>query len=512
MILGQSSPQHAALLAKAGRSTLDDIFRRAAVRRPDEVALADPPNADAVTGAEPRRLTYAQADRMITAVAGRLRHLGLQPDQIVGLQMASTVDAIVTLLGVLRAGLIAMPLPLLWRQADCAAALNRVGARALIVSGRIGAVDHCALAMEVAAEVFQIRQVCGFGPGVADGVVDFSDLYAADAPQAPPAVARAVNPAAHVAVITWDVCADGLVPVARNHFELLAAGAAIALESRIEQNAVLLTSLALPSFAGLALAVLPWLLVGGTLALHHPFDGEVFLAQCRAEQAAVAIVPAPLALRLGETSALARRDGIRTLIAAWRAPERIASSPNWRDGAISLVDVPVFGETALFAARRGVNGRPVPFALGAVTAPRGAAGALQVIELARTPAGTLAARGLLVPKFPLPFEVDVAGKPALAVGIDGFADTGYPCAIDAAGRALTISGSPAGIVGVGGYRFGQNALGEIAATAAPGSRVMVRPDPIAGQRLAGAAADRTRVHGELAQRGINPLIVTAFRP
>jgi hypothetical protein len=73
MIIGQSSPQHAAMLAKAGRSSIDDIFRRAVARRPDAVALADPPNAAAVTGAEPRRLTFAQADRMITAVAGRLR-------------------------------------------------------------------------------------------------------------------------------------------------------------------------------------------------------------------------------------------------------------------------------------------------------------------------------------------------------------------------------------------------------------------------------------------------------
>ena len=171
MILGQSSPQHAAMLAKAGRSTLDDVFRRAVTRRPDAIALADPPNAAAVTGSEPRRLTYAQADRMITAVAARVRHLGLQADQVVGLQMANTVDAVVTLLGVLRSGLIAMPLPLLWREADCVGALKRVGARAFIVSGRIGAVDHCALAMNVAAEAFQIRQVGGFGAGLADGVI-----------------------------------------------------------------------------------------------------------------------------------------------------------------------------------------------------------------------------------------------------------------------------------------------------------------------------------------------------
>ncbi len=46
--------------------------------------------------------------------------------------MPNTVDSVLTLLGVLRAGLIAMPLPLLWRRADAVAALSRVGAKALI--------------------------------------------------------------------------------------------------------------------------------------------------------------------------------------------------------------------------------------------------------------------------------------------------------------------------------------------------------------------------------------------
>jgi hypothetical protein len=456
MILGQSSPQHAAMLAKAGRSTLDDVFRRALARRPDAVALIDPPNAVAVTGAEPRRLTYVQADRMIDAVAARLRRLGLQTDQVVGLQMANTVDAVVTLLGVLRAGLIAMPLPLLWRQADCAAALGRVGARALIVSGRIGAVDHCELAMHVAAEVFPIRQVGGFGPGLADGVIGFDDLYAETVPAVPPEVTRQVNPAAHMAIITWDVGAEGPVPVARSHFELLAAGAAVALEGRVEPNAVILSSLALPSLAGLALGIIPWLLVGGTLVLHHPFDDQVLLAQCRAERPATVVAPAVLAQRVG--SALSRRDGVKTLIAAWRAPDEIASSSTWADLAISLVDVAVFGESALFAVRRDGHGEPARLALGPVTTPRGASDALHVVELARTAAGTIAVRGTQVPRFPVPPEIDMAAKPAFPVDAEGYADTGYPCTIDPATQTLSIAG---GAAGIDRYRDARRALAAV---------------------------------------------------
>jgi hypothetical protein len=293
----------------------------------------------------------------------------------------------------------------------------------------------------------------------------------------------------------------------------MAAGAAVALESRVEQNAIILTSLALPSLAGLALAVIPWLLIGGTLALHHPFDHEAFLRQIRDEQCGTVVVPAALALRLDESGALSlgRRGAVRTIVAAWRAPERMAGSASWNDAAIGLVDVPVFGETAVLAARRPAGGRPAPLMLGPVAAPRGAPGALHVGEISRTEAGTVAVRGPLVPKFPLPPEVDAAATPAFAVGADGFADTGYACVVDPATRALAIGGPPVGLVGIGGYRFAQQALADIAAAAEPGSRIMAQADGLSGQHLVGIAANDARMREELGARGINPLITAAFK-
>ena len=52
-----------------GRATLDGMLRQAARRRPDEVALLDPPNRESFTDGRPRDLTYAQADRMVSAIA-----------------------------------------------------------------------------------------------------------------------------------------------------------------------------------------------------------------------------------------------------------------------------------------------------------------------------------------------------------------------------------------------------------------------------------------------------------
>ena len=75
MILGDPIGRPAAS-AIGTRATLDELFRWAAIRRPNSVALIDPPNRTSITDGEPKHLTYAQADRMIAAIAGRLRRLG----------------------------------------------------------------------------------------------------------------------------------------------------------------------------------------------------------------------------------------------------------------------------------------------------------------------------------------------------------------------------------------------------------------------------------------------------
>src|SRR5438067_2491515 len=69
----------------AVRATLDHLFRRALERRPDALALIDPPDRAAVTDGPVRRLTYAQADRAISALAARLRTFGLPTDSVVAI-------------------------------------------------------------------------------------------------------------------------------------------------------------------------------------------------------------------------------------------------------------------------------------------------------------------------------------------------------------------------------------------------------------------------------------------
>src|SRR5262249_59680547 len=138
----------------------------------------------------------------------------------------NAVEWVVSVRAMLGAGVMGMPVPLLWRRGEIRRALTQAGARALIVSGRIGDQDHFEIALQAASDVFSIRYVCGFGPQPPDGVVGFDDLFAAQTIDPLPSIndERDPPPSAHLAVVTFDVSAEGLVPVARSHAELVAGG------------------------------------------------------------------------------------------------------------------------------------------------------------------------------------------------------------------------------------------------------------------------------------------------
>ena len=271
-------------------ATLDDLFRRAGVRHPDALALADPPNRDAFAWGAPRKLSFAQADRAISACAARLRGLGLQTDSIAAMHLPNTAESIITFLGVLRAGMIAAPLPLLWRKAEIVSALGRLGAKAIVTCSRIGTEEQAEIAMQSAAELFSVRHVCGFGHGLPDGLVSLDDIFSSDGAVAvSPRIGRDTSAAA----ITFNVDAAGFVPVSRSHFELVAGGLEIVRATGAAADAPLLSAIPITSFAGIALAMMPWLLCGGALHPHHGFEVEAFAAQCREVPEGTLVLPAP---------------------------------------------------------------------------------------------------------------------------------------------------------------------------------------------------------------------------
>lgn len=482
---------------------LDAMLKAHAARTPDAIALIDPPDCERFTGEAPRRFSYAQADRAVGAIAARLREIGLAPGTVVGLQMPNVGASILTLLAIMRAGMVAAPLPLLWRRSDCVAALSESGARAIVTCGRVAGFDHAALALEIAAELFPIRAVCGFGCAAADGIIPLEDLLPG-ADEHPDAILFQDTGSAPFALVTFEMTADGVVPVARDAAQLLTSGRLVRQRGGIGPNAVILSTLPATTFAGLSAALVPWLLSGRTLVLHQAFDPDVLRDQIERERCDTLVVPDAMLPGLCASGWLGP-GAVRSVIAVWRAPERLSAAPQWTDLDVTLVDVAAFGETALLAARRPPGGRTQAWPTGPLAIANGGP---ECAHVAMTAAGTLGVRGALSALPFAPFGTDAAADPAAG---SGHVDTGYPCRMVADEDALIVTAPPAGLIAVGGYRFATHDLQHMVRGIDGSSVLAALPHAVAGHRLAGHATDPVTIRGMLEQMGINPLLTAAFR-
>jgi hypothetical protein len=486
--------------------TLDGLFRRILARRPDAPALLDPLNKHRVTGQPPKRLTFAQADRAISALSAHFIEAGLPNNSVIAVQLPNTVEFMLTVLAAHRAGLVVALLPLLWRQAELTVALNRTGARAIVTAGKIDGVSHADLAMNAAAEAFSIRHVCGFGNELPEGMASLDVALETQS-----ATTRAVvQDGRKAAMVSFDVTADGFRPVPRTHLNLIAGGLALSLESDVPQGSTLMSAFAPSSFAGLTSSLVIWLLSGGTLALHHPFDSDVLEQQINEHACETLIAPAQLALRLAEIDMASRLPSLRDVIGLWRAPEQVASSAAWTAAQVTLTDVYLFGEAGLFSARRAADGAPAPILPGPHGAPRDVPGSSIAGEILLTPRGTLALRGPMVtPAAYAP--APPASDSLLAQPPRDYVDTDYAARLDRSSGAICITAPPSGIMAVGGYRFLSQDLQEWARRLGPGALLTALPDRLSGHRLAGRAQDNARAREALNELGLNPLMVEAFR-
>ncbi len=491
--------------------TLDTLFKRVLSRRPDTLALIDPADKRRITGEAPQQLTFAQADRVISSLAAHFIESGLPANSVIAVQLPNTVEFALTVLAAYRAGLVVAVLPLLWRQAELTMALNRTAARAIVTSSKVDGIVYSDLAMNAAAEAFSIRHVCGFGADLPEGMASLDQAIARES-----ATTRAViQDGRKAALITFDVTADGFRPVPRAHLGLIAGGLAISLESDVPQGATILSAFAPMSFAGLASSLVVWLLSGGTLVLHHPFDEDVLEQDINEHSCDTLIAPAQLALRLDELDLAERMPSLRHVIGLWRAPEQVASSAAWSSQQASLTDVYLFGEAGLFGARRNAeDGSPARIKPGPHGAPRELPGSSIAGEILLTPRGTLGLRGPMVPVAayappPPPSDSMIAAPPR------DFVDTDYAARLDRASGAINIAihitAPPSGIMAVGGYRFLAHDLQEWARRLGQGALLTALPDRLSGHRLAGRAHDNARARDALSELGLNPLMVEAFR-
>ncbi len=271
-----------------GTKTLLDDFYGYVQKMPERTAVVDPYNKEDLLGVPPARVSYQEMARAVEATASALMAEGIEKDDFVMVQMPNCWELAMLYLAVARAGGIITPMPMQWRAKEATYVAEHTGAKAFITVEDFHGFGHLAMAREVAAKVEGLKNVWSYQ--------DLAGMIAGDKD---PKLDQVPLEANDIFTLCWTSGTEAQpkgCPLSHNNWRcqstLTQAGGA-------QYGDVALTAGPLVNMASVGTVFVPWLLFGGTLVLHHPFEPAVLLQQMIKERIQwTLLVPAVINLML----------------------------------------------------------------------------------------------------------------------------------------------------------------------------------------------------------------------
>lgn len=287
--------------------TLGELFIATARRQPEALAVVDPPNRMEITGEAPRRLTWDALLREVGRLAALLHAQGLRKDDVVILQMPNCVELHALYLACACSGIVVSPLPVQYRSHEMAHAVDVTGAKAAITAARVGGYQ--------AAREWHERwggrlRILAYGAGLPAGVLALDEGLAKVEPWSASALEAhmaCIGLSAHdVVTVCWTSGTEARPKgVPRNHNEWRIVGQSVIDAGQLQPGARMIIPFPFVNMAGISTSLAAWLLVGGELHHHHPFDLDVFIAQLRDHPTDYTVAaPAVLSMLLKEPQKL----------------------------------------------------------------------------------------------------------------------------------------------------------------------------------------------------------------
>lgn len=273
-----------------GDRTVGDHVASHVVARGGQEALVDPPNLAEIADIAPRRLNWREVEDGIARRAAMLNSQGLRKDDIVILQLPNSVDLTLYYLACFRLGIVVTPAPAQYRLAELTGIARRTDAVAAITCARIGSHHSGETMLAVQSECPAIQTVLVLGEAPAGALSADAALAAIDdaAGMTPPAEVTADD----VVTICWTSGTEAEPKgVPRSHNEMLIMGAGVARSAGLGPGSRSLNPFPMVNMAGLSTGLFSWLVSGGTLVQHHPFDLPIFLSQLREERIDYTVAP-----------------------------------------------------------------------------------------------------------------------------------------------------------------------------------------------------------------------------
>lgn len=296
-----------------GERTLADLFLATAQRQPDAFAVADPPNRPQITGEPARRCTWGELAAEVGRAAAFLHGQGLRKDDVLVVQLPNCVELHALYLACAALGIVISPVPMQYRAHELTHVVTTTRALMAITTARCGNHAPARHWAALAPQLPTLRQVWAFGRDVPAPVRPLAEAWS-DArgwsAQELQARGAAAGVTAHdVVTVCWTSGTEAQPKgVPRNHNEWLIVGQSVIDAGQLKPGAQMLIPFPFVNMAGVSTSLAAWLLLGGGLHHHHPFDLDVFVAQLREHPTDYTVAaPAVLAMLLKEPQ---RLDGV----------------------------------------------------------------------------------------------------------------------------------------------------------------------------------------------------------
>ena len=292
--------------------TIGHLLLHWSARRAHELAVVDPPNKFDISGCQPEQWTWSELLTQVGRYAAVLEAQGLRKDDIVVMQLPNCVEQHAIYLACAISGIVVSPVPVQYRTHELAHVMALTQAKLAITTQHVGQFKSAQLWADHAHQFASLKTILSLGHTLPEGVTALAPLLL----QTPAWTAAHIKAhmtqqqvTAHdVLTICWTSGTEAQSKgVPRNHNEWLIAGHSVSQAGELKEGAHLLIPFPFVNMAGVSTSLAAWILIGGTLHHHHPFDLDLFVQQLGAFPMDYSVAPpAVLNLLLKEPEKMAK--------------------------------------------------------------------------------------------------------------------------------------------------------------------------------------------------------------
>jgi acyl-CoA synthetase (AMP-forming)/AMP-acid ligase II len=346
-----------------GDKSLSDLVNETAALTPDAEALVDPPDRDRLLPGVPRRLTYRELVGQVDNLAAALLAAGLRKDDVLMVQLPNTVEIVEVLLACARLGVICSPVPVQFRTHELRYVLPLLEPKAFVTCVEFEGHAHLDMIRGLQPDFPSLTLVIAAGDCLPHGVTALDPLLLEPRDLAALHAELEVHPvdANDIFTVCWTSGTEADpkgVPRSHNHW-IVPAWAPID-GARLPRGCTVLCPFPMVNLSGIGAMMTVWILLGGKMVLHHPFNLPLYLQQIAVEKAGFPVAPPVLlTLLLRNPELLAQADLSSVIcIGSGSAPLSPAMVVGWQDRGIVVMNFYAANEGEVLAS--GIDDCPEP--------------------------------------------------------------------------------------------------------------------------------------------------------